>query len=381
MASLAAITVALIGAPTAHAGGTAAGIPSYFAEVTGPAVNVKGTYEPIVGSFTTSGLDDILWYSYRDTDSIWSPCQGCEAGPFTKSRLGIQLDAPDRTTFEPIVGDFAGDSHDDIIWYPWQGGRTTYLWTSHGREGFTRSAIGISANYSPTVLHDHTPGGKDDVLWRNRYQFGASPLFVFPDDGSGIPTTAARLALPVVFRVAAAVADFDGDGLDDIVFMDGDYAFWRRTCGTCGTFVERNLDVRRTYFALVGQFAGRSDGPADILWLGLTKDVCGRAGCTYADGPDKLWKGTDDGAFSSSTQFAPTTYGLTLRHPGHDLALIYPYDAASIWSAGSHVVGPAANRVPFDESLIEGRFTTPGYDDLLSYHPGSTPETLYAART
>src|SRR4051812_20035340 len=56
----------------------------YFEEVTGSQVSVHGNYRPVIGSFTTAGLDDIFWYAADGTDRLWTPCPGCEAGPFTK---------------------------------------------------------------------------------------------------------------------------------------------------------------------------------------------------------------------------------------------------------------------------------------------------------
>ena len=83
VATLAAMSSVLVGAPASAAPATAPG-PLTFTTTTGPAMAVNGTYMPIVGRFTSLQLDDIIWYALdgtrtggpQRTDQRWSPCPG-----------------------------------------------------------------------------------------------------------------------------------------------------------------------------------------------------------------------------------------------------------------------------------------------------------------
>lgn len=66
--------------------------------------------------------------------------------------------------FYPIVGDFGGDSHDDILWYGF-GSDRDYLWTFTDFGSRTSTEVGpVSGSYWP-VAGQFTQDDRDDILW------------------------------------------------------------------------------------------------------------------------------------------------------------------------------------------------------------------------
>ena len=122
-----------------------------FSDVnTGAGIQVSGTYQPLVGNFGGDTKSDILWYAPGSTpDSLWIGT--ATHGTFTKMPMTIN------GSYIPLVGNFAGDGYDDILWYSPGTGADT-LWTSIDAPSiFASSTFTINGTYTPVVLHNH-PG-------------------------------------------------------------------------------------------------------------------------------------------------------------------------------------------------------------------------------
>ena len=123
---------ALVGALALPAGAEEPDIP-YFTEVTGSAVAVSGTYTPVVGPLHRR----LVRRHHLVRPRLAAPtgsgprAPGCESGQFTKDVLDPQVNGE----YSAIVGNFSGDSLDDIFW--WSGHGKDYLWTNNGSGAFT----------------------------------------------------------------------------------------------------------------------------------------------------------------------------------------------------------------------------------------------------
>lgn len=394
--SVAAMAAALLGlvallAPTSAAADGEPDLP-YYTDITASTLDVAGQYTPIVGHFTTTELDDIIWYSPgKGLDNRWTPCTHCTTRRFTKTQLVPQVNG----AYQPIVGDFAGDDLDDIYWRnPLDGGHGS-LWTNDGAGGFTRRQLDIPASYYQwAVLHDARTGpGKDDILWLAA-PGGKSPLWVFPDDGSGDVHTVARLRLPDMIERVVLPGDFDGNGATDLVLYDRGYVgcrttcagaaqrtdwYWRRASSESGTFTASTKQVAGTYEPVVGRFSQQPDAIDDIVWMGFRQPY----GQPRADAPDSLWEGRSSGHFASSTVSLPSAYGgQVVGHDGSDTILTFQ-SPLTVWF--NTTSGPVSRRTGspspkpygFDSVWIPGRFTTPDREDIFVYVPGATTEHLY----
>jgi hypothetical protein len=154
-----AATLALVGATFAGLAAPASACSgtcpfSLFSDVnSGSGVQVGGTYQPLVGNFAGDPETDILWYAPGTTpDSLWLGT--ATHGSFTKMPMTIN------GSYIPLVGNFAGDSHDDILWYSPGTGADT-LWTSvvDPAHPFASSTFTINGTYTPVVLHNHPAFG------------------------------------------------------------------------------------------------------------------------------------------------------------------------------------------------------------------------------
>ena len=75
--------------------------------------SVEGVYQPLVGDFAGDQGDDILWYAPGEgVDVLWIANAGARGSDsFTRVRFSVDGD------YRPVVGDFVGDDYDDILWY------------------------------------------------------------------------------------------------------------------------------------------------------------------------------------------------------------------------------------------------------------------------
>lgn len=223
-----------------------------------------------------------------------------------------QFTAPGRT---PIVGQFAGNAAEDILWYtPGAGGDA--LWTNDGTMQFSSSPTSISATYTPQVGTFAAPDGRDDILWY--HATGVSQLWDFNADGSYTPT-----ALPNVNGPGQIlVGDFALDGVDDVIRYrpgSGSDSWWDfQNAG----IMNRSFNVNGTYTPLVGTFGG--DAYDDILF--------------YVPGanPDFLWDFTGGGA--------KTEWDLSIN--------------------GTF-------------TPVVGRFSGDGRDDVVWYRPGAGADSIW----
>jgi hypothetical protein len=348
--------VAVVGlAPPAGAGGGAAEV-IWSETSTGVAVN--GTYTPIVGDFLggpAGQLDDIIWYAPgAATDHIWRTGEVDDA-IFTSQVLSPGVSG----TYTPIVGDFAGNLRDDILWYA-PGAAADSLWISDGTT-FTTRAVTINGTYEPVVLDD--AAGYDDIIWA-RPGGGSGSLWVFHGTGHvSRSITSPAGSQPLVGRFN------DGSCADVFWYVPGaspDAAWYLNCNGIIGAIAVQH--VNGTYEPVVadGVVEGANDG---ILWF--------RDG-----GPSTYWEGDDVGTWKSDVygnevDGTPVAAGawVHLRSNGGE-----PDELLRLPGAPTTTVIPSGT-APLAAALdpIVGRFVLTGSpnQDILWYAPGPTAERLF----
>lgn len=259
--ALAATAIAAVAAPTPASAIDTGPRHAYAAIVSGASVQISGTYTPIVGNFAGNQGDDILWYAPGSApDSLWVS-NGRSA--FTRVPLSIN------GTYTPLAGDFAGDAFDDILWYA-PGTARDVLWTSVvGANPFTSSSATINGTFQPVVLdlsmdlaiyRTSYPGSlpKDAIVW---YRPGSATDFLWSylSNGSHTDSPVDIPGSPQLIPFAAGADPFQdllayspGSGPDAIYEYD------------TGSLLETPMTVNGTYSPqVVG--GGYEDA---ILWLG-----------------------------------------------------------------------------------------------------------------
>ena len=324
-------------------------------EYTGASVNVNGTYQALVGDFAGDDHDDIIWYAPGPTtDFLWTSNGN---GTFAKAPLAKQVNG----TYIPLVGDFGKDNHDDIFWYK-PGSDADYLWMFQSGQIYQVTHY-IAGVYTPVVLHDSQFGsGDDDILW---YAPGSASDSIWTFNAQGAKT---GKYLNVPGSPKPLTGDFDGNGIADVFWYNPgttpDY-LWRGTDGQ-GTFTQAGFTVNGTFAPVVQDFTEGTDGRSDILWF--------RPGA----GADVLWEGTAGGGFSSSPHTVPgtgTPIGLTWSW-----GYVWTYDPAApdrVWYVEGADYDQQAGHTELGAGYtpLVGRFAGT-VEGIFWYKAGSAPEYL-----
>jgi hypothetical protein len=254
-------------ASAALAGTTPAGagegdpVAVFQARVSGGAVQVSGTYTPLVGNFAGSTADDIFWYAPGPApDSLWI---STGRGTFTK------VSKPVNGTYTPLVGDFGGDRYHDILWYA-PGTAADSQWTSVASSAiFTSSPRTINGTYSPVVLDNTLPiptaigGGPgslpaDAIVW---YRPGTASDFVWllRADGGYSSSTIDIPGSPILRPIS-----IDGNPFQDLLaYSPGTGPDTLFTSDT-GAYLKQSRTVNGTYTPYVVG-GGLYD---EVLWHG-----------------------------------------------------------------------------------------------------------------
>lgn len=180
------------------------------------------------------------------------------------------------------AGDFDGDGLDDILWAS-SDGRVSN-WLSNGDGTFTindaNAMTWALAEWPVQAIGNFDGIGSDDILVRHAN--GALDVLFGTEDGGfatdyGEPITQASLDWQIV-----GVGDFDGDGLDDIL--------WRNTNGMVSNWLSRG-DAAFAEFVINDANALRA---VSLDWIIV--DI----GDYNGDGRDDIaWRNITNGAFSN----------------------------------------------------------------------------------
>ena len=253
----------------------------------GPAIDIGGTYTPVVGDFNGDGRDDILWYgpgTAGDVMKLGSSSGGFVSGP------AISIGA----TYTPAVGDFNGDGRDDIFWYrAGTGGDLIRLGSSSG--GFSSGpTIDVDGTYTP-VAGDFNGDGRGDVLLHG--PGSAADLMRLGSPSGGFSSGPAITVSGTYTR--AIVGDYNGGGNDDILWytagVGGDVMRLGNDDGSFRSGPATNVDG--TYTPIVGRFAGNDR--ADIFWY------------TPGTGADLLREATSSAGFVTGPEVVVNTSNFT----------------------------------------------------------------------
>ncbi len=334
-----------------------------YAELTGAAVNVNGTYTPLVGNFVgNDDADDILWYAPGSgPETLWRGTADVTE-PFAKVAVSAV-----NGTYVPIVGDFSGDLHDDVLWYG-PGSAPDTLWNFTDAGLITRR-VTINGTFTPIVLPN--AAYPDSIFW---YAPGTATdwLWVF-EVGGGSHTSAPYV---VNSRFTPIAGDFGDDSLGDLLWYapgTGGDVLWTRTAAVAaGSFAATPLAVNGTYSPVVGDFGTGSsvyaDSTADIAWLTET-------------GTDQLWNRTG-GSWSKGSATIPGPKAVRVPRPGSDRLITWGGSAADrTWqylpSSGFSTRSTGLGKLASDVRPIVGRFGAGADEAVLWYRPGAGAERFW----
>lgn len=256
-----AVTIGLVAA-TAPAGAASDGYWDYRS------LSISGTYTPLVGQFGGDGADDVFWYAPGSTaDSLWLGRAGVRGSSgFTRKAMAVS------GTFQPVVGDFAGNELDDIFWYGPDAAKD-YLWINQGNGTFTSKAYKMGGRFTLQRMQDYRPDHKDDLFVFCKNCNASSYVWHFSDAGSGAYTS---LQMGGIGGQRPVLGDWNGDGIEDLFLhgpgkLNGDV---RRLMHDDGTWEQKAYSISGTYEPVVVYqvpndailFWGGERGPEAYWW-------------------------------------------------------------------------------------------------------------------
>jgi hypothetical protein len=219
----------------------------------------------VANDFNGDGMSDIL---LRNDDGSLFDLLGTQNGGFTNN--GNQSFASLPTSWHVDgTGDFNGDGHADLLLRNDNGTMTDWLGTANG--GFAvndaNATVAVGTGWHVAGVGDFNGDGKADILWRN----DNGVIFNFLGTANGGVLNNGDNSYVNVDNVwhVAAVADFNGDGRADILWRNDNGTIFD-FLGTANGGVVNNGDNSFVavdsswHVAGAGDFNG--DGIDDILW-------------------------------------------------------------------------------------------------------------------
>ncbi|HEY4377262.1 MAG TPA: hypothetical protein VGM93_08885, partial [Acidimicrobiales bacterium] len=161
---------------------------------TSKSVSISGNYVAVPGHFGEPSDDAqpqqrLIWFSATGPDAIWT---------FDTNGNHTSKALPNITgAFKPVVGRFTSTTYDSVLWYrPGSGSEQMWSFTPSGEVNQLESPV-VNGNYDFTV-GDFDDNGYQDIAWASA---GKATIWEFHDGGrsqvtfnSGTPNTIVRTA-------------------------------------------------------------------------------------------------------------------------------------------------------------------------------------------
>jgi hypothetical protein len=133
---------------------------------------------------------------------------------------------------ESSGSDFNSDGHDDVLWHNTNTGSNGF-WEMDGSGNFENfieiPSVDTNSNWQIVGTGDFNSDGNDDVLWRNT-NTGSNGFWRMDGNGNFNGFVELPSVDPNSSWQMVGVADFNSDGIDDIVWRNtntGSNGFWR----------------------------------------------------------------------------------------------------------------------------------------------------------
>jgi len=307
-------TVALGAVAGLCAGMLAGGGPSPAAAA------VPTDFQLLAGDFVGDARDELFFYT---------PGAGPDTlSQFSSDAIGMLHEALGEFTvngtYRPLVGDFDGDDHDEILWYA-PGSATDYVWNFTSNSTVSSVPYTVNGNYSRPTVGDYTGDGVDDVLW---YAPGTAADYLWDYNAGGGFTSVRRTINGNFIPVSGS---FGNDATDDVFWYSPGTApdyLWNFTPGTAGYTFQQFAVSDTRYRPVSLDMLGEGPGNEDIFWY------------APGPGPDYTWDFYlgDVYGFSESVSGEFVTATGDFLGDGQEDVVFENHSGMVMWD---HIPGPA----------------------------------------
>lgn len=184
-----------------------------------------------IGDFDGDGCDDIVWYRSSDGMTVVWLLDGATPAATLQARGDTALlhEKMARSFQISGIGDFNGDDRDDIIWrhsstgmvviWLMDGGTSSYTLLARGDTGVIHDTLSLL--YQIQGIADFNGDGRDDILWR--HQTNGSIIMWLVDGVTSAITLQARGDTGVIhpglssYVQIIGLGDFNGDSKTDVL--------------------------------------------------------------------------------------------------------------------------------------------------------------------
>lgn len=214
----------------------------------------SGYYPAAIGDLNGDGIADIVWTSPNDDLYVWFG----GPGGFTPKALGKY---PAGWTLIS-AGDVNGDGMDDLIWLNSSTNQFAY-WLMNGATRIGSRIIAVAPGYYPAATGDFNGDGKLDIAWTS----SKNDLYIWQGTGSGF-TSKYVTTFPAGWRISGR-GDLDGDGKDDLVwsYTDGtQWGYWLMNGTSPKAIKVISQPAGLAGYVISGTADYNGDGLTDILW-------------------------------------------------------------------------------------------------------------------
>lgn len=158
----------------------------------------------------------------------------------------------------------AAPAYPDLIWHNERTG-DTLSWTMDGLSNLRTHSLLTSPDWRLTHVADLNGDGQEDLIWENARMGQMAAWLMNGPDFTEVAFS--KMMLELRGWKVTHVADFDGDGRDDLIYYNegtGQTLMWLMDGLSVRELVELTAPGSKAVVTRVGDFDG--DGRADLLW-------------------------------------------------------------------------------------------------------------------
>jgi len=242
--------------------------------------------------FNGNGFSDVLLQNDNGTIRDWL---GQPGGSFAGNIGKVNI----LTDWHVIAtGDFNGDGTVDVLLQNANGTVRDWLGQTDGSFVGNIGKVNIvtGSDWHAIGAGDFNGDGQADILWQNTN--GTIREWLGQKDGSFVGNIDHVNFIPAAGEHVVGTGDFNGDGIDDILWQSDSGVVTDSLGQSDGSFVDNSAKVNittGTSWHVIGTGDFNGDGQSDILWRN-------------DNGTIREWLGQTDGTFAGNTahvNFAP----------------------------------------------------------------------------